>query len=215
MARWENGRWTAKALFFEKSLYIHDRVIKWKYFPRYWPFVWGIHRSSVNFLHKGQWRGALMFSLICVWINGWVNNRDAGDLRRYRAHYDVTVMDIHYNGPLLSQITDSGAVTNCVDWWHDWLIEIQIAVAAKCSKYDLIRLCFIYTQRIVTRLGRWVQKNFRDMVFYMLLMPLNMFHWHCQNLIANTRLKWVTTKIPSGIGKSVASNQLFIQSSTC
>ena len=32
------------------------------------------------------------FSLICVWINGWVNNGEAGDLRRYRAHYDVTVM---------------------------------------------------------------------------------------------------------------------------
>ena len=45
-----------------------------------------------EFPHKGQWRGALMFSLICVWINGWVNNREAGDLRRYRAHYGVTVM---------------------------------------------------------------------------------------------------------------------------
>ena len=44
--------------------------------------------------HKGQWRGALMFSLICVCINGRVNNRDAGDFRRYRAHYDVTVMRI-------------------------------------------------------------------------------------------------------------------------
>ena len=33
-----------------------------------------------------------MFSLICVWINDWVNNREAGDLRRYRAHYDVIVM---------------------------------------------------------------------------------------------------------------------------
>ena len=54
----------------------------------------GIHRSPVNSLHKGQWRGALMFSLICVWINGWSNNREAGDLRRYRAHYDVTVMNI-------------------------------------------------------------------------------------------------------------------------
>ena len=41
--------------------------------------------------HKGQWRGALMFSLICVWINGKVNIHEAGDLRRYRAHYDVTV----------------------------------------------------------------------------------------------------------------------------
>ena len=70
----------------------HDDVIKWKYFPRYWPFVRGIHRSPVNSTHKGQWRGALMFSLICVWLKGWVNNREAGDLRRYRAHYDVTVM---------------------------------------------------------------------------------------------------------------------------
>ena len=51
-------------------------------------FVRGIHRSP----QKGQWRVALMFSLICVWINGWVNNREAGYLRRYRAHYDVTVM---------------------------------------------------------------------------------------------------------------------------
>ena len=49
--------------------------------------------TSVNSTNKGQWRGALMFSLICVWINGWVNNREAGDLRRYRAHYDVTAMD--------------------------------------------------------------------------------------------------------------------------
>ena len=46
----------------------------------------------VNSPHKSQWRGALMFSLICVWITGWVNKREAGDLRRYRAHYDVTVM---------------------------------------------------------------------------------------------------------------------------
>ena len=72
----------------------HDDVIKWKHFPRYWPFVRGIHRSPVNSPHKGQWRGALMFSLICVWINGWVNNRKAGDLIRYRAHYDVIVMKI-------------------------------------------------------------------------------------------------------------------------
>ena len=70
----------------------HDDVIKWKHFPHNWPFVRGIHRPPVNSPHKGQWRGALMFSLICVWINDWVNNREAGDLRCYRAHYDVIVM---------------------------------------------------------------------------------------------------------------------------
>ena len=70
----------------------HDDVIKWKHFLRHWPFVRGIHRSPVNYPHKGQWRGALMFSLICAWINPWVNNRQAGALRRHRAHYDVTVI---------------------------------------------------------------------------------------------------------------------------
>ena len=54
---------------------IHDDVIKWKHFPRYWPFVRGIHRSPVNSPHKVQWRGALRFSLICAWINAWVNSR--------------------------------------------------------------------------------------------------------------------------------------------
>ena len=41
--------------------------------------------SPVNSTHKGQWRGTLMFSLIC-WINGWVSNHKAGDLRRHRDH---------------------------------------------------------------------------------------------------------------------------------
>ena len=71
---------------------IHDDVIKWKYLPRYWPFVRGIHRSPVSSPHKGQWCGALMISLICAWINDWVNNRWAGHLRHHRAHYDVIVM---------------------------------------------------------------------------------------------------------------------------
>ena len=131
-----------------KMFSYHDDVIKWKHFPRYWPFVWGIHwpplrspsdvtlmevsqhaldslyiRSiwllyivmffvnliwylylfwlnkhclslslSLNSAHKGQRRGALMFSLICAWINAWVNNSKAGDLRRDIAHYDVTIM---------------------------------------------------------------------------------------------------------------------------
>ena len=45
--------------------------------------------------HKGQWRVALMFSLICAWINGFVNIREAGDMRRYRAHYDVIEMGVY------------------------------------------------------------------------------------------------------------------------
>ena len=66
----------------------YDDVIKWKHFPRYWPFVRGIHRTP----HKGQWRGALMFSFIWAKTIRWVNNRDAGNLRGHRAHHEVTLM---------------------------------------------------------------------------------------------------------------------------
>ena len=94
-----------------RFLQYHDDVIKWKHFPRYWPFVRGIHRSPVNSPHKGQWRGALMFSLICVWINGWVNNREVGDLRLYRAHYGVIVMRHFHTDPLgLSKFTKTSVI---------------------------------------------------------------------------------------------------------
>ena len=91
----------------------HDDVIKCKHFPRYWPFVRGIHRSPVNSPHKGQWRGALMYSLICAWINDWINNREAGDLRRHRAHYDAIVMQD-------------------VELYDDWL-----AMYANCSQWNI------------------------------------------------------------------------------
>ena len=100
---------------------VHDDVIKWKHFPRNWPFVWGIHRSPVNSPHKGQWRGALMFSLICTWIHDWVNNREASDLRRYRAHYDVSVMGMKLAALQLHhsefQHTEHG-----VKWIQSWHI---------------------------------------------------------------------------------------------
>ena len=69
--RWVDGQsvWKTSCLVSHimRSL-IHDDVINWKHCPRYWPFVRGIHRSPVNSPHKGQWRGVLMFSLICAWI---------------------------------------------------------------------------------------------------------------------------------------------------
>ena len=83
---------------------LHDDVTKWKHFPRYLPFVRGIHRSPVHFKHKGQWHGALMFYLVCALINDWVNNHEAGESRHHRGHYDVTV--IHTNKD------------NYCFWWH-------------------------------------------------------------------------------------------------
>ena len=101
--------WNVTSVAYElpnKNL-IHYGVIKWKHFPRYWPMVRGIHwwhwpfvreiyRSPVDSPHKGQCRGALMFSLIHAWTNGWANNRDAGDLRRRGAHDDAMVIVLRY-----------------------------------------------------------------------------------------------------------------------
>ena len=67
-------------------------IFLWKHLSRNWSFVKRIHRSLVDSPHKGQWRGALIFSLIFAWTNGWANNRDAGDLKRHRTHYDITVI---------------------------------------------------------------------------------------------------------------------------
>ena len=74
---------------------IHDDVIKWKHFPRHWPICVGNSPVPGEFPAQiGQWRGTLMFSLICARINCWVNNPEAGDLRPHRTHYDVIAM--HY-----------------------------------------------------------------------------------------------------------------------
>ena len=54
---------------------MHDDVIKWKHFPRYWPFIWGIHRPPVNSPHKSHWRGALIFPLICTRISNPVEDK--------------------------------------------------------------------------------------------------------------------------------------------
>ena len=95
---------------------IHDDVIKWKHFTRYWPFVRGIHWSPVNSPHKGQWSRALIFSLICC-INGWVNNREAHDLRRHHTHHEVTVMQIQ--------------IFQIVEWSSDIILNCKI----KCMGY--------------------------------------------------------------------------------
>ena len=110
-------------------LWRHGDVIKWKHFPRYWPFLRGIHRSPVNSPHKSQWRGALMFSAICAWINGWVNNGEAGDLRHHRAHYDVTVMVSLWNNALPEH--------RCCQCLRKWPISIHtIAQSRGLSFYN-------------------------------------------------------------------------------
>ena len=104
----------------------HDDVIKWKHFSHYWPFVREIHRSLVNSPHKGQWRGALMFSLICAWINSWAKNREANDLRRHRAHYDLIVL---YLGGFCNELEDPTIIVlACEKWYVPRSLSILFAV---------------------------------------------------------------------------------------
>ena len=95
--------------------------------PRDWPFVRGIHRSPVSSPHKGQWRGALMFSLICAWTNDWVNNRDADDLKRHRAHYDVSVMDNVYD------FTDEFPIYNVTTVAFGWVLQ-QVTIKLRITR---------------------------------------------------------------------------------
>ena len=72
----------------------HDDVIKWKHFPRYWPL--GNSPVTGELPAQRSVTRSLDVFFICAWINGWVNIREAGDLRRHRAHYDITVMYCNY-----------------------------------------------------------------------------------------------------------------------
>ena len=78
---------------------------------------------------KGQCRGALMFSLICIWINGWVNNCEAGDLRHHHGHYDVIIMwhhDVNASGScditILNNTELQEAVLSDVGQMRDWCL---------------------------------------------------------------------------------------------
>ena len=118
----------------------HDDVIKWKHFQRYWPFVRGIHRSPMNSPHKGQWRRAFMFSLICAWINRGVNNHEAGDLRRYRAHYDVIVMCFIHDGGATCCLIRKYQLDISIPWRQAWECLINQTTKQTSHKYQILSL---------------------------------------------------------------------------
>ena len=168
----------------------HDDVIKWKNFPRYWPFVRGIHRSPVNSAHKGQWRGALMFSLICLWINYWVNTREAGDLRRYRAHYDITVMSvIRFSETWLNSSTIDAYDVDGYSYVglarESGKRGVSLFVCDKMAYYEmseLTRMCHYIecvSVKINCRVANWLLGLSTDhpIVTLLILMTLCMIYW--------------------------------------
>ena len=104
---------------------------------------------------KGQWRGALMLSLIPVWINGWVNNREAGDLRRYSAHYDVTVMWIISpdGNQLMSMVfclVISVSLVNSYGRTNNWYYNIPLSFMRKLSAYHMFWQCVHFCNNLLT-----------------------------------------------------------------
>ena len=135
------------------------------HFPLCWPFVRGIHRSPVNSPHKGQCRGAFIFSLICVWTNDWVNNREADNLKRYRTHYDVIVMigdllAIWHQATKISWLRRLFGVNQAfsnVIWhiWHDMNIVMRFErywfQMSLCDRYSVsINYVYIVPASVIT-----------------------------------------------------------------
>ena len=112
----------------------HDDVIKWKHFPRDLPFVRGIYRSPVDSSRKGQWRAALMFLLICAGTNGGANNRDVGDFRRHRTHYDVIVMYPYHTGLCQNTGLIIRSVPVPVEWWRHQMEAFSASLAICAGK---------------------------------------------------------------------------------
>ena len=117
------------------------------------PVTAGNSPVTGEFPSQRQWRGALMFSLIYAWTNGWVNNQDACDLRRHRAHYDVTVMwcriVIQWSGQPRDLLAFNASLLSNFNWWNgsNWgvpcIMEGMASNLAHCS-----------TLMVPTHLGR-------------------------------------------------------------
>ena len=71
----------------------HDDVIKMERFSALLTLCAGNSPVTGDFTSQRSVTRSCDAFFICAWINAWVNNHGAGDLRRHRAHYDVIVMD--------------------------------------------------------------------------------------------------------------------------
>ena len=98
----------------------HEDVIKWKHFPRYWSFAWGIHRSWVNSPQRPVTRSFDAF--FDLRLNKRLSyDREAGDLRRHCAHYDVTVTDTSMRLELWAHLNTRNATKLCAYFlWENW-----------------------------------------------------------------------------------------------
>ena len=136
------------------------------------PLCRGIHRSPVNSPHKGQWRGALMFSSIWAWINGCVNNGEYGDLRCHRAHYDVTVLNTFENCMHILWVILDFSMTFCTRW-----------PLVNCLGFEVIHHYCVLRQITVSR---------PDCILLLVIVPARFYSIHSKGVVLQLRVTWTT-----------------------
>ena len=112
------------------------------FFLRYRPVVRGIHRSPVGPL-KGQWRGALMFSLVCAWTKSWANDRDADATvmgmfcawrSRHFSDFQLRSQNVLWTHHILSELSKR-LISNLFLWHFKTLKRLTRNGAFMCSIY--------------------------------------------------------------------------------
>ena len=154
-------------------------------------FVRGIHHSPLDSPHIGQWRGALMFSLICAWTNGWANNRDDGDLRHHRNHYDVTVIGrCWYYFEVLTQMSISFLAISLTGYSfyrrmaYVKLVDILMNLSSLC-----------YLLRKLSTFGSAYDTHFVDMVAFSFQSTVIMHFYTSRNELNQAKQKHVWIEI--------------------
>ena len=147
-----SDRWNTRSWSFVR----HDDVIKWKYFPSSCPFVGGIHRSSVNSPHKGQWHGA--FTWCFLWS---VNKRPSKPSRcrwfeTHRAHCNVNPPVTGHAELWCFFVVSPNIRTAGDQWWH---CLCDGTVMLWCSKM----ICFGYPIDTVKLVGDFLSMNYAGM----------------------------------------------------
>ena len=127
-------------------LFSHDDVIEWNQFPRYWPFVRGIHRSLVTSPHKGQWRGALM-SFFNLRLNKRLSKQSWGwwfeTLSRPLWRHSNEIINTVKTQPTHSHI-DMWGYSECINIFETYMYMWTISYSERSNQQmQPIHICFV------------------------------------------------------------------------
>ena len=135
-----------------------------------------IHRSPVDSSHKGEWRGGLIISLICAYINGWANNRNADLMIRHCAHYDITVWTKFHT---IRRSYDNGS-------------SLFLYVISICGKRPFGNWChlFFFNSYGLSSWSRFRQKEWSESAPIMYTL-----HWIAMGMATLTKAKGIISEV--------------------